>query len=84
MIITNENHPEFDPVTSIEAIPVEWDGDLIRITRGPGKYEIKEHYAPVDPGPAPTYYKVICPSSNDLRLFGLWKSGVSGSVCGFI
>lgn len=25
-----------------------------------------------------------CPSSNDLRLFGLWKSGVSGSVCGLI
>lgn len=21
-----------------------------------------------------------CPSSNDLRLFGLWKNGVSGSV----
>ena len=27
---------------------------------------------------------LVCPSSNDLRLFGLWKSGVSGSVCGFI
>lgn len=26
----------------------------------------------------------ICPSSNELRLFGLWKSGVSGSVCGLI
>jgi hypothetical protein len=26
----------------------------------------------------------ICPSSNDLRLFGLWKNGVSGSVCGLI
>ncbi len=25
-----------------------------------------------------------CPSSNDLRLFGLWKSGVSGSVCELI
>ncbi|MDG3580686.1 ABC transporter permease, partial [Rhizobium sp. YJ-22] len=25
-----------------------------------------------------------CPSSNDLRLFGLWKNGVSGSVCGLI
>jgi hypothetical protein len=25
-----------------------------------------------------------CPSSNELRLFGLWKSGVSGSVCGLI
>ena len=25
-----------------------------------------------------------CPSSNDLRLFGLWKNGVSGSVCGSI
>ena len=23
---------------------------------------------------------LICPSSNDLRLFGLWKNGVSGSV----
>jgi hypothetical protein len=22
-----------------------------------------------------------CPSSNDLRLLGLWKIGVSGSVC---
>lgn len=22
-----------------------------------------------------------CPSSNDLRLLGLWKNGVSGSVC---
>jgi hypothetical protein len=22
-----------------------------------------------------------CPSSNDLRLFWLWKNGVSGSVC---
>ena len=22
-----------------------------------------------------------CPSSNDLRLFGLWKNGVSGSIC---
>ena len=27
---------------------------------------------------------MICPSSNDLRLFGLWKTGVSGSVCGSI
>ena len=27
---------------------------------------------------------VLCPSSNDLRLFGLWKNGVSGSVCGLI
>ncbi len=26
----------------------------------------------------------FCPSSNDLRLFGLWKNGVSGSVCGLI
>ncbi|ATN37704.1 hypothetical protein ACO34A_28465 (plasmid) [Rhizobium sp. ACO-34A] len=26
----------------------------------------------------------MCPSSNDLRLFGLWKNGVSGSVCGLI
>ena len=26
----------------------------------------------------------LCPSSNDLRLFGLWKNGVSGSVCGLI
>ena len=25
-----------------------------------------------------------CPSSNDLRLFGLWKIGVSGSVSGLI
>ena len=25
-----------------------------------------------------------CPSSNDLRLFGLWKNGVSGSVCWLI
>jgi hypothetical protein len=25
-----------------------------------------------------------CPSSNELRLFGLWKIGVSGSVCGLI
>ena len=25
-----------------------------------------------------------CPSSNDLRLFGLWKTGVSGSVYGLI
>lgn len=25
---------------------------------------------------------LTCPSSNDLRLFGLWKSGFSGSVCG--
>jgi len=25
-----------------------------------------------------------CPSSNDLRLFGLWKIGVSGSVLGLI
>ena len=30
------------------------------------------------------YAKQICPSSNELRLFGLWKSGVSGSVCGLI
>ena len=30
---------------------------------------------------ASSYY---CPSSNDLRLFGLWKNGVSGSVCGLI
>ena len=28
--------------------------------------------------------RVNCPSSNDLRLFGLWKNGVSGSVCGLI
>ena len=27
---------------------------------------------------------LICPSSNDLRLFGLWKIGVSGSVCALI
>ena len=26
----------------------------------------------------------FCPSSNDLRLLGLWKNGVSGSVCGLI
>lgn len=25
-------------------------------------------------------YEHLCPSSNDLRLFGLWKNGVSGSV----
>jgi nitrate reductase NapA len=25
-----------------------------------------------------------CPSSNDLRLFGLRKNGVSGSICGLI
>jgi len=25
-----------------------------------------------------------CPSSNELRLFGLWKTGVFGSVCGLI
>lgn len=25
-----------------------------------------------------------CPSSNDMRLFGLWKHGVSGSVSGLI
>jgi|GEM_PF-4409606 hypothetical protein len=25
---------------------------------------------------------IKCPSSNDLRLFGLWKNGVSGSVSG--
>ena len=25
-----------------------------------------------------------CPSSNDLRRFGLWKNGVSGSVCWLI
>lgn len=25
-----------------------------------------------------------CPSSNDLRLFWLWKIGVSGTVMGFI
>ena len=25
-----------------------------------------------------------CPSSNDLRRFGLWKTGVSGSVSGLI
>ena len=29
-------------------------------------------------------FEVDCPSSNDLRLFGLWKNGVSGSVCGLI
>lgn len=28
--------------------------------------------------------KLDCPSSNDLRLFGLWKNGFSGSVCGLI
>lgn len=28
--------------------------------------------------------ELACPSSNDLRLFGLWKNGVSGSVCGLI
>jgi hypothetical protein len=26
----------------------------------------------------------MCPSSNDLRLFGLRKNGVSGSICGLI
>ena len=31
-----------------------------------------------------TLRPVQCPSSNDLRLFGLWKNGVSGSVCGLI
>ena len=30
------------------------------------------------------YKGVTCPSSNDLRLFGLWKNGVSGSVFGLI
>ncbi len=29
-------------------------------------------------------FDATCPSSNDLRLFGLWKNGVSGSVCGLI
>jgi ketosteroid isomerase-like protein len=28
--------------------------------------------------------RTCCPSSNDLRLLGLWKNGVSGSVCGLI
>lgn len=28
--------------------------------------------------------KITCPSSNNLRLLGLWKNGVSGSVCGLI
>ena len=27
---------------------------------------------------------LACPSSNDLRRFGLWKNGVSGSVSGLI
>lgn len=30
------------------------------------------------------YQREICPSSNELRLFGLWKTGVFGSVCGLI
>jgi hypothetical protein len=33
---------------------------------------------------APRVASIVCPSSNDLRLFGLWKIGVSGSVCGLI
>ena len=32
----------------------------------------------------PDSESATCPSSNDLRLFGLWKNGVSGSVCGLI
>lgn len=28
--------------------------------------------------------KMASGPSNDLRLFGLWKNGVSGSVCGLI
>ena len=32
----------------------------------------------------PEFVNAICPSSNDLRLFGLWKNGVSGSVCWLI
>lgn len=30
------------------------------------------------------YLVAACPSSNDLRRFGLWKNGVSGSVSGLI
>ena len=42
----------------------------------PGLSEIAFELSPVPP--------LACPSSNDLRLFGLWKNGVSGSVCGLI
>ena len=34
--------------------------------------------------PSRVWNRIPCPSSNDLRLFGLWKNGVSGSVCGLI
>ena len=39
----------------------------------------------VDQKPTPREdVTTYCPSSNDLRRFGLWKNGVSGSVCGLI
>jgi hypothetical protein len=51
-MIENLTNPGADPV----------DGDRIKITHKSGTIEIKEYHAPVDPGPAPTVYKIITPT----------------------
>ena len=48
-MIENLTNPGVDPV----------DGDRIRITHAGGAVEVKEYHAPVDPGPAPTVYKIL-------------------------
>jgi hypothetical protein len=49
MNIENLTNPGVAPV----------DGDRVKITHGSGAIEIKEYRTPVDPGPAPTVYKIL-------------------------
>jgi len=51
---------------------------------GPGFFEFDQEKRKDCPGLPPCSIGDICPSSNDLRLFGLWKIGVSGSDFGLI
>ena len=49
MIIENITNPGADPV----------EGDIIKEIFGLGKSVTKEYHAPVEPGPAPTVYKIL-------------------------
>ena len=59
---------------------------IIDIIEDPSKadhfYALVHDFLPFDH--VVSFKEGSCPSSNDLRLFGLWKIVVSGSVCGLI
>jgi hypothetical protein len=62
MAIKNLSRPELEPVASRDEIPIEWDGDLIEETKASGAVVTRQHHAPVDPGTAPTIFRVVTPT----------------------